>query len=157
MKKIITPLIVGIVIGIVGLYIGQKIGYENGKNYAEFANKLRDIEEIKTELRERESERIGEYLNGKAGIETNDEGSLFKVKYVQYFSGNLTNSAVLAIAKDVKLNVDYYSKTNTKIGSQEITIYEYIKPGQTVKFKEKINVPENVSDFKFQITDAKAE
>ncbi len=157
MKKIITPLFVGIVLGAIGFYAGQQIGYENGKKRAEFTHRFRDIEEIKTELKERESESISTYLNGKAGIRNVDEGSLFKIKYVQYFSGSITNSAVLAIAKDVKLNVDYYSKTNTKIGSQEITIYEFIKPGQTVTFKERINVPENVEDFKFQIIEAKSE
>jgi hypothetical protein len=157
MKKIITPLLIGITLGAIGFFVGQQIGYENGERSAVMANKHRNIEEIKSELKDREQESISTYLDGKAGIKRKDEGTLFKTKYVQYFAGTLTNSAVLATAKDVKLNVDYFSKTGSKIGNQEITIYEFIRPGRTVEFKERINVPDNVEKFEFQIIEAKSE
>lgn len=157
MKKVITPILTGLILGTVGYFLGQRIGYENGQQVAEMMRKFRSVDEIKVELKEREEEDISLYLNGKAGIKKIDEGSLFRIKYVQYFSGNLTNSATLASAKDVKLNVDFYSKTGSKIGNQVITIYEFIRPGRSVEFKEKINVPDKVEDFKFQIVEAKTE
>jgi hypothetical protein len=157
MKKVITPILTGLILGAVGFFVGQNIGYDNGRQYAEMMHKFRSIDEIKSELKGREAEDISSYLEGKAGIRNIDEGSLFKVKYVQYFSGNLNNSATLASAKDVKLNVDFFSKTGSKIESQEITIYEFIRPGRSIEFKEKINVPDKVEDFKFQIIEAKSE
>lgn len=156
MKKI-TPILIGLALGTLGFYFGQEKGYNEVYNSAERIFKQRKTDEIKAELKEREQTKIEAYINGKAGIETVDEGSLFKIKYVQYFSGTLSNSALLATVKDIKLNVDYYSKTGTKIGNQEVMIYEFIKPGQSINFKEKINVPDKVEDFKYQILKAKAE
>ncbi len=157
MKKITTPILIGLILGAIGFFIGQYIGYENGKKSAETIQKYRSVEEIKTELKGREKESISSYLDGKAGIRNIDEGGLWKTKYIQYFSGTLTNSAVLATAKDVKLNVDFYSKTGSKIGNQEITIYEFVRPGKSIKFKEKINIPDKVEDFKFKIIEVKSE
>lgn len=154
MKKILVPFLVGITLGTAGFFIGQTMGFDQGYQDCEFAYQYRSIEEIKQELKIREGENIASYLHGKAGIKKRDEGSLFQIKYVQYFSGTLTNDATVASAKDVKLKVDYFSKTNSKIGSQEITIYEYLLPGKSVDFSEKINVPENVEDFKFSIVEA---
>jgi hypothetical protein len=84
-------------------------------------------------------------------IQRKDEGSLLTIKYVQYLTGTITNSAIVATVKDVKLRITYFSKTDSEIGGQEITVYEYIKPGQTVSFREKINIPGQVSRFKYQI------
>mgnify|MGYP006163120357 CR=1 FL=1 len=157
MEKVITPILIGLLIGAAGFFVGQHIGYENGIQTAERMHKLRSIDEIKSELKGREAEDISSHLKGKAGIKNIDEGFLFEVKYVQYFSGSLTNSATIASAKDVKLNVDFFSKTGAKIGNQEITIYEFIRPGRSIKFKEKINFPAKAEDFKFQIIEAKSE
>ena len=139
-EKKITALVIGLGFGAIGFFIGEQMGIERGKKWAELVNRHRSIEEIKAELKGREQENIIASLSGKAGIKKIDEGKLFKVKYVQYFVGTLTNSAVLATAKDVKLNVDYFSKTGSKIGSQEFTIYEFIRPGRSLKFKEIINM-----------------
>ncbi len=157
MKKAVIPIIAGVVFGIIGFYSGKSVGYENGKRTTERLQNLKPIEDIRAELRAREAESITQFISGKAGVSQVDEGSFFETKIVQYFSGSLTNSAVMATVKDVRLNVDFYSKTNTKIGNQEIVIYEYIKPGSTINFKEQINIPEKVEDFKFQIIDAKPE
>ena len=157
MKKIIASLMIGFGFGAIGFFIGEQFGVKRGSRLAEMVHKYRNIEEVKAELKDREQENIIPSLNGKAGIKKIDEGKFFKVKYVQYFAGTLTNSAVLATAKDVKLNVDYFSKTGSKIGSQEFTIYEFIRPGRSVEFKERINIPDNVEKFEFQIIEAKSE
>lgn len=157
MKKIILPAVISIVIGIVGFYIGLRFGYDNGVAFHQDLQSFKTVEEIRDELHSREQEVITKYLGGKAGISKVDEGSLFKVKYVQYFEGNLTNSASVATAKDIKVNVDFYSKTGSVIGNQQFVIYEFVRPGQVIKFKERINVPDHVEDFKFQIVEALAE
>ncbi|KAA9338961.1 hypothetical protein [Adhaeribacter soli] len=51
--------------------------------------------------------------------------------------GSIKSSATVATYKDVVLDVTYYSKTNSLIGSEQHTLYEYLTPRQTVKFKFK--------------------
>jgi hypothetical protein len=157
MKKFIYPIVVGLVFGIIGFAAGHLKGINDTKTEIEFQKKYGDIELLKNDLKNREIADITSFLHGKAGIETIDEGGLFDVKNVQYLSGDVSNSAAIATAKDIKINVDFYTKTKTKIGSQEIVIYEFVKPGQKIKFKEKINLPEKVEEFEFQFTEAKAE
>ncbi len=153
MKNIIISILIGLVLGVIGFYSGYKKGYQSAENVQMF----RSVDEIKVELKAREEEDISSYLKGKASIKKIDEGSWFKSKYVQYFSGQLTNSATLASAKDVILNIDFFSKTGSKMGHQKITIYEFVEPGKTIEFKERINVPGKVEDFKFQIIEVKSE
>lgn len=157
MKKTILILLSTIAVGVLTFIVGNKLGYADGYLSGKDSYRYRPIEELRNELKEREALDMKDFLNGKAGIESKDEGGLFKVKYVDYFSGTLTNSASIAKAKDIKLKVDFYSKTKTLIGSKEITVYEYILPGQSVKFKEKLDLPEKVEDFKFSILNASAE
>lgn len=148
--------------GIIGFFTGHEIGKDTGLNLgyhtgfdsAKSDFKSRSIDEIKHELREREEVDILSYLQGNISIKTVDEGSFLTTKNVQYFMGSLASSATLAVAKDVKINIDFFSKTGSKIGNQEMTIYEFIQPGAKVSFKEKINVPEKVTEFKFEILDA---
>ena len=51
--------------------------------------------------------------------------------------GTISNSATIATYKDVVLNVAFYSKTETHLGSERHTIYEYFSAGQTKNFKIK--------------------
>ena len=162
MKNILLPIITGVVLGAIGFFTGHEIGhenglelgYQNGFDSARVDFKSRSIDEIKSELRGREESEILSYLNGTANIKTVDEGSFFTTKNVQYLMGSLTSSATLAIVKDVKINIDFFSKTGAKIGAKEMTIYEFVQPGGKITFKEKINIPEKVVEFKFEILDA---
>lgn len=51
--------------------------------------------------------------------------------------GNVTNSASAITYKDVTLQISFYSSTQTLLGTEEQTIYEYFPPGQSVSFKFK--------------------
>ncbi|MCK4664130.1 MAG: hypothetical protein KAT68_14780 [Bacteroidales bacterium] len=51
--------------------------------------------------------------------------------------GTISNSATIATYKDVVLKVDFYSKTETHLGSERHAIYEYFSAGQTKNFKIK--------------------
>ena len=140
-----------------GMESGLDIGFEKGLESANVIQVTKSLDEIRNELRVREQEVISSLIDAKVDLLKIDEGGLFKTEYVQYIDGYLTNNASLAIAKDVALNVDYYSKTGTKIKNQKITIYEFIKPGGTFEFKKRIDDSEEVYEIKFQIIDVKSE
>ena len=52
-----------------------------------------------------------------------------------------TITAILANVKDIKIRVDFVSKTDKVIDSKEVIIYEFINKGSTKNFKEKITAP----------------
>jgi len=52
--------------------------------------------------------------------------------------GSISSVSSVAIFKDIKIGVNFYSKTGTLIASDSFTIYEYIDPGATLKFKKKL-------------------
>ncbi len=51
--------------------------------------------------------------------------------------GTLTNKATVCWYKDVELRLTYYSKTGVKLDEGLETVYDYIAPGKSVKFKTK--------------------
>ena len=51
--------------------------------------------------------------------------------------GTVGSSATIATYKDVVLTISYYSKTQTLLGTETQTIYDYFTPGNQVKFKLK--------------------
>jgi hypothetical protein len=153
MKKILLIIIAIIISGGFGFITGKSVGYDSAK----MIQKYRSIESIKSELELKEKELISKFLKGSAEIERKDVGGLFKTKYVKYFTGKIRNTALIAKAKDVKIKVTYLSKTNAEIGNSEFTIYEFIEPGKSKSFKKKINVSEDVAEFKWSIIESKSE
>ena len=51
--------------------------------------------------------------------------------------GTISSSASVAEYKDVVLEVHFYSKTNTDLGTEYHTVYEYFPPGKSKRFKIK--------------------
>jgi len=70
--------------------------------------------------------------------------------------GTISNTASLAKYKDVVLKIVYYSKTQTKIGSEEKTLFEYFKPNTQQSFKIKTAGFEGTSSIGFEIISANA-
>lgn len=136
---------------------GFTSGYASGQADAGRIKHIPTIEELTTELKRQESENIIAYLNSESRVRTIDEGDLFTIDNVHYFQGTLSNNAHLATAKDVVLEIDFLSKTGAKVGSQKITIYEFIRPQQEIHFKERINLPEKYESFKFYVLRAAGE
>jgi len=68
--------------------------------------------------------------------------------------GSVTSKATVANYKDVVLNISYYSKTNTLIGSEQHTLYEYLAPGSTVQFKIKSFGYKGTSGIGVEVEDA---
>lgn len=161
MKTRVILIVFILIAAVSGYYYGDSKGYKNGFETANNINKIKvltePIDSIKDRLKQREIKDINSFIHGKAGINKKDEGGLFNIKYVYYFEGTLTNEAVMARAKDVKIKIDFFSKTESIIGSQELTIYDYINPSGLLNFKKKVEVPDNFEKIEFYIINATGE
>ncbi len=51
--------------------------------------------------------------------------------------GKISSEATVAVYKDIRIQISFYSKTETLIGTEDHIIYEYIKPGRSKSFKIK--------------------
>lgn len=65
--------------------------------------------------------------------------------------GTIRNEASIATFKDVTMRVHFYSKTDTDLGTQEKTIFEYFEPGSTRDFKLKFDGYEDATSVKLEI------
>lgn len=145
-----TPIVISAVVFFaVGYFAGAQKGFENRDREQRF----KTINELKSELKERERDTILSLIESNGEITKQDKGGLFRVNYVYYITGSISNGAAVATVKDIKFKVDFFSKTNSKVSTEEITIYEFIKPGQTLKFKENISWPAEAETFKLTLVD----
>ncbi|MBO9681636.1 MAG: DUF4339 domain-containing protein [Flavisolibacter sp.] len=120
----------------------------NSSYLAPFSSEVqKSPEELKADLAQTEKRNPLNYINGSTAHHKNLIGEMV-------MNGTLTNSATLAVFKDVTMQADFLSKTNSIIGSRTFVVYEVIKPGQTVPYKQKILVPKDVTDVKLTIMDA---
>jgi len=106
-------------------------------------------EQIRAELAQSERQSPGQFISGRTGHRRNLIGETV-------IEGTLNNSATIAVFKDVVLRVDFLSKTNTIITSKDFTIYEIIRPGQTINFKQKAYVGKDVQNVSVAIMGATA-
>jgi hypothetical protein len=70
---------------------------------------------------------------------------------------NLTNNATIATYKDIALKLSFFSKTSVKLDEGNETVYETLKPGQTIKFKTKYFAPKGTDSVAVKVTGAKAD
>ncbi len=68
---------------------------------------------------------------------------------------NLTNNASIANYKDIALKLSFFSKTSVKLDEGNETVYETLKPGQTIKFKTKYFAPKGTDSVVVKVMDAK--
>jgi hypothetical protein len=127
MKKYLPTIISSIIFLAIGYFVGGQQGYNNRDNEQRF----KTIDQLKFELKDREKESILSLVESKGEVNKRDEGGLFSVDYVHYLTGTINNNAAVATIKDIKFRVDYLSKTSSKVGTEEVTIFEFIKPGQS--------------------------
>lgn len=154
MKHIVIPVLTALVGAAGGFFIGQESGAESARSVAAFQQAIKSADELRAELQAKEAEDITKYIHGKASVESRDEGGLFNVKMVSYMTGHVENTASVAKAKDVRIRIDFKSKTGSIIGSKELTIYEFIGPGRSVEFKERVDVPEKVESYAWTVLSA---
>lgn len=107
----------------------------------------KSAEELKIDLAQTEKQNPTNYISGRARGRQN----LINQTVIE---GTLTNSATLAAFKDVVLQVDFLSKTNSIITTQNVTLYEQINPGGTISFKKKVFVSKDVANVNVTIAGA---
>lgn len=66
------------------------------------------------------------------------------------------NSATVASYKDVVIVVTYYSKTDSKIGTDTHTLYEIFPPNTTTTVELKINNYKDVASISWDVVSAKS-
>jgi len=113
--------------------------HDNGQTY----------EENKMSLGEKEKRNPLQFLESNGTYRQNLVG-----KWV--VEGKIRNKATTAAFKDVTVQINFYSKTNTLLGSEKKTIYEYVNPGRSSSFKFKLSGYRNTSKIGWEIVDAKS-
>jgi hypothetical protein len=69
--------------------------------------------------------------------------------------GKISNTATVVGYKDVTIKISFFSKTGTLLEEDEETIYNEVKPGETIAFKSKFYAPKGSDDVKLKIISAK--
>jgi len=69
--------------------------------------------------------------------------------------GKISNTATVVGYKDVIIKISFFSKTGTLLEEDEETIYNEVKPGETLEFKSKFYAPKGSDDVKLNIINAK--
>jgi len=69
--------------------------------------------------------------------------------------GKISNTATVVGYKDVTIKISFFSKTGTLLEEDEETIYNEVKPGETIEFKSKFYAPKGSTDVKLNIINAK--
>lgn len=106
-------------------------------------------EQLRSELVQTEQQNPGKYISGRVRNRENLIGQTV-------VEGTLTNSATIAVFKDVVIQVDFISKTNSIMGSKKFTVYQAIHPGEAVSFKEKAFAGKDVADVHVSVVSASA-
>lgn len=87
-------------------------------------------EETKMTLEEQERLNPTAFLTDKSTYRKNLIGEWV-------IEGKILNAATVATYKDAVLQITYYSGTDTEIGSENKTVFEFFKPGSVQPFKIK--------------------
>jgi hypothetical protein len=152
--KIALSIIVSILIGgLIGFVVGQTVRYDERS----VEQTAKSYGELVTELRAKEILSIYDMVKLSVKMKTVDEGGLFHVKNVHYLTGTIENIALATAVRDVRLKVDFLSKTKTVISSEELVIYDIVGPSRAKDFKEKISMPEKAKDWEFTLMDIKTD
>lgn len=68
--------------------------------------------------------------------------------------GTINNNATTVTYKDIVIDIEFYSKTNSLVGTKQKTFYEFIKPGDTYNFRFKIWAPKGSATVGWNIVSA---
>lgn len=75
---------------------------------------------------------------------------------MKVIEGKLSSSSTIAKYKDVVVNVNFYTKTDTYLSSEEFVVYEFVNPGSEVDFKIKTKAPKGYDKLSLEIIEAKS-
>lgn len=154
MSQVIKSIVIFVIAICIGGFIGYKLGIDEGYQQHERDQRVMGLEELRTLLKENEEQHILDLVKASAEINKRDEGGLFTTKYVHYLNCKILNEASVATVKDVKLRVDFISKTGALINSSEIIVYEFIRPNREHTINQKIAWPKEADKFSVTIVQA---
>ena len=106
-------------------------------------------EVVKETLADREKKNPTRFLS----VENKDRKNLIGQTVVK---GTITNHATVISYKDVLLKLSFFSKTGVKLDEGNETIYEQLKPGETIKFKTKYFAPKGTDSVAVKVVNASA-
>lgn len=140
-------IILSVIVAIVALTLGLMM--IDGLFDGEITSNIRDTynEKVKT-VEEIEHEDPVRFLRASGDYKENFWGDKIKINCTIY------NNATVATYKDVEVQVTYYTKTNTSIGSETHTIYEVFPPSSSKTIKLKINNHSNVNSIGWEVISA---
>ena len=104
-------------------------------------------QETKMSLEEQEKFNPLSFLNTKGTYRKNMIGEWV-------VDGTISNNATIATYKDVVIEITFYSKTNSLLGTEKKTIYEYFPAGKTIRFKLKTYGYQGTKEINWNIVNA---
>lgn len=107
-------------------------------------------EELKMDLKILEQNAPTDYLTADGTYRESFWGNKLKI------SCTIKNQATLATFKDAVVQVTYYSKTKTELGSKEYSIYEMFPPNSSKTIDLKIDNYKNVNSIGWDVISATA-
>ena len=107
-------------LGLTSCNSGSSGSYDSGSSY----------QETKMTLEDKEKQNPTSFLSTDGTYRKNLLGEWV-------LEGTISNSATIATYKDVVLEINFYSQTETHLGTEEEAIYEYFPAGKTKNFKIK--------------------
>jgi hypothetical protein len=118
-------------------------------------------EELKEQLKQKECNNPNDYMTGKLSSEGKYKNALSLKINRMALNCNISNTATMAIFKDVKCHVKFLSKTGSTVIEKEFVIYEFFKPNQTVNYKTEISITnqqyKDINDVEWSIINATCE
>jgi len=104
-------------------------------------------EVVKETLADREKKSPARFLS----VENKNHKNLIGQTVVK---GTITNHATVISYKDVLLKLSFFSKTGVKLDEGNETIYEQLKPSETIKFKTKYFAPKGTDSVAVKVIGA---
>ncbi len=149
---LITIIIIGICMLVAG---GIAISSQNNSGDLSFSERLvgngsereKTPEEIKADLKEREEADVLKYLSLDYKLEPN-------LGIRARITGVVHNSASIATYKDAVIRMTFLTKTETVIGTEDKTMFEYLKPSSSKTFDWRIRTPNKTALIGLQIVNA---
>jgi hypothetical protein len=106
-------------------------------------------EVVKETLADKEKKNPARFLS----VENKNHKNLIGQTVVK---GTITNHATVISYKNVLLKLSFFSKTGVKLDEGNETIYEQLKPSETIKFKTKYFAPKGTDSVAVRVMNAKA-
>lgn len=104
-------------------------------------------EETRTALYEKEINNPPSFLTASADNKKNLIGQTV-------IKGKISNSATIAVFKDIAIQLSFYSATGTLLETDKETLYLEVGPGQSKSFKTKYFAPKGTDSVAISVTGA---